>query len=86
MEPRKLCLWYLVQLNRHLSQFIDEREAEESVAELPAFLLQVSSPGLSSQLRSEKDFTAFKGFPVTVTTTEVRSLLILAAAAAIARC
>ena len=29
-----------------------------------------SSPGLATRLESDLDFTAFKGFPVTVTTTE----------------
>lgn len=31
-----------------------------------AYTLQVSSPGVSEQLASERDFTAFKGFPVRV--------------------
>ena len=37
---------------------------------LPPFLLEVGSPGLSSVLTSDLDFRSFKGFPVTVTTTE----------------
>ena len=35
---------------------------------MPAFVLQVSSPGVSNTLSSDKDFAAFKGFDVTVTT------------------
>ena len=35
-----------------------------------AYVLEVSSPGLSDQLTSDRDFAAFKGFPVVVTTTE----------------
>ena len=60
----------LQQLNSHLSQFIDARAEDEEVASLPPFLLQVSSPGLGSQLTSDLDFASFKGFPVVVTTTE----------------
>lgn len=35
-----------------------------------AYVLEVSSPGLSEILTTERDFTAFKGFPVVVTTRE----------------
>ncbi|MGF1514145.1 MAG: ribosome maturation factor RimP [Elainellaceae cyanobacterium] len=35
-----------------------------------AYVLEVSSPGLSETLTSERDFTSFKGFPVVVTTSE----------------
>jgi hypothetical protein len=63
----------LQQLNSHLGQFIDNA-ADDEVDALPPFLLEVSSPGLGSQLTSDLDFSAFKGFPVTVTTTEVRQL------------
>ena len=59
----------LQQLNSQLSNFIDTY-TEESTDELPPFLLEVASPGLSDVLESDLDFTAFKGFPVTVTTTE----------------
>ena len=59
----------LQQLNSFLSGFIDQ-SADESVEKLPPFLLEVASPGLSSVLESDRDFAAFKGFPVTVTTTE----------------
>ena len=59
----------LQQLNSRLSQFIDV-SSDEGVESLPPFLLEVSSPGLSPVLQSEKDYEAFKGFPVTATTTE----------------
>ncbi|MBP0000504.1 MAG: ribosome maturation factor RimP [Cyanobacteria bacterium SID2] len=35
-----------------------------------AYVLEVSSPGISETLTSDRDFAAFKGFSVTVTTTE----------------
>ena len=31
-----------------------------------AYVLEISSPGLSSELTTEQDFTSFKGFPVMV--------------------
>lgn len=34
-----------------------------------AYVLEVSSPGLSDYLSSDRDFDAFRGFPVRVTTT-----------------
>ncbi len=34
-----------------------------------AYVLEVSSPGLSDRLTSDRDFTTFRGFPVRVTTT-----------------
>ena len=60
----------LQQLNSHLSTWIDTEADQEVVEGLPPFLLQVSSPGLSSVLTSDLDFTAFKGFPVICTTSE----------------
>ena len=60
----------LQQLNSHLSSFIDAQGDDEEVESLPPFLLEVSSPGLSNALTSDLDFSAFKGFPVTVTTRE----------------
>ena len=60
----------LQQLNRHLSEYMDTRAEDDLVAELPPFLLEVSSPGLSNRLESDMDFAAFKGFPVRVVTTE----------------
>lgn len=35
-----------------------------------AYVLEVSSPGVSTQLVADRDFASFKGFPVTVTTLE----------------
>lgn len=35
-----------------------------------AYVLEVSSPGITRQLTSERDFLAFKGFSVVVTTQE----------------
>lgn len=60
----------LQALNAHLSAVIDAAADDEEVRDLPPFLLEVSSPGLSATLRSDADYTAFKGFEVTVTTTE----------------
>jgi ribosome maturation factor RimP len=59
----------LQALNTHLSSFVDEQD-EATMEALPPFLLEVSSPGLSSILATDLDFSAFKGFPVTATTTE----------------
>ena len=61
----------LQALNAHLSLFIDNRQQDDDVAALPPFLLEVSSPGLSAELRSEQDFEVFKGFEVAVATTEL---------------
>ena len=36
---------------------------------LDAYVLEVSSPGLSPELTTDQDFTSFKGFPVMVRTT-----------------
>ena len=35
-----------------------------------AYVLEISSPGLSKYLSSDRDFQTFKGFPITVKTTE----------------
>lgn len=35
-----------------------------------AYVLEISSPGLSEQLTTERDFTSFRGFPVKVQTRE----------------
>jgi ribosome maturation factor RimP len=35
-----------------------------------AYVLEISSPGISRLLSSDREFITFKGFPVTVTTTE----------------
>lgn len=60
----------LQALNSYLSSYIDTQEEDEAIESLPPFLLEVSSPGLSSTLTNDIDFVSFKGFPVTVTTTE----------------
>jgi len=36
-----------------------------------AYVLEISSPGLSRSLTSDREFTSFKGFPVIVKTSEV---------------
>ncbi|MEM6445479.1 MAG: ribosome maturation factor RimP [Cyanobacteria bacterium P01_D01_bin.123] len=49
-----------------LSRALDARLDEADV--VPGnYLLEVSSPGVSAHLRSDRDFAAFKGFAVTVT-------------------
>ncbi|HEY9646341.1 MAG TPA: ribosome maturation factor RimP [Chroococcidiopsis sp.] len=35
-----------------------------------AYVLEVSSPGVPDTLTTDREFSSFKGFPVTVTTTE----------------
>lgn len=35
-----------------------------------AYVLEVSSPGISKLLSSDRDFISFKGFPITIATTE----------------
>ncbi|NEQ95602.1 MAG: ribosome maturation factor RimP [Cyanothece sp. SIO2G6] len=35
-----------------------------------AYVLEVSSPGVSPTLTSDRDFISFKGFPITIETTE----------------
>ena len=61
----------LQSLNNALSQSLDEWEVTDDVVkELPPFLLEVSSPGLSDTLTSEEDFQAFRGFEVTVSLAE----------------
>lgn len=35
-----------------------------------AYILEISSPGISRSLTTDREFISFKGFPVTVTTTE----------------
>lgn len=42
--------------------------AEQSMPD--AYVLEVSSPGLSDVLSSDREFTTFRGFPVIVTTSE----------------
>ncbi|MGL5061610.1 MAG: ribosome maturation factor RimP [Microcoleus sp.] len=38
-----------------------------------AYVLEISSPGISRSLTSDREFITFKGFPVTVTTAESQS-------------
>lgn len=52
-------------MSRALEAVLD---ASDSIPD--AYVLEVSSPGISDTLQSDRDFTAFKGFPVTVTTAE----------------
>ena len=52
-------------MSRAFEAVLDESELIQE-----AYVLEVSSPGLSDHLTSDRDFTAFKGFPVTVTTSE----------------
>lgn len=52
-------------LSRSLSRLLDEEDLIPS-----SYHLEVSSPGLSEVLSTDKDFTVFRGFPVRVTTTE----------------
>ena len=42
--------------------------AASKMIELPPYMLEVSSPGVSNSLTSDLDFTSFKGFDVEVTT------------------
>ena len=57
----------LQQINLRLSAFLDGQEETDA---LPPYMLEVSSPGVSSNLQSDPDFAAFKGFPVTVSLSE----------------
>lgn len=52
-----------------LTEHLPIAAADEAIG-LPSFMLEVSSPGLSSELTSELDFTAFRGFEVDVKTSE----------------
>jgi ribosome maturation factor RimP len=45
-----------------------EAALEESEAIPDAYILEVSSPGVSSVLNSDRDFSSFRGFPVLVET------------------
>jgi ribosome maturation factor RimP len=47
-----------------------DAELEESETIPGAYVLEVSSPGVSEVLTSDRDFAAFKGFSVLVTTHE----------------
>ncbi|MFM2429662.1 MAG: Ribosome maturation factor RimP [Cyanobacteriota bacterium] len=49
------------RMSRALEPVLDESNVIPD-----AYVLEVSSPGLSRQLESDRDFISFKGFPVTV--------------------
>lgn len=51
------------QMSRLLEETLDALEIMPE-----AYMLEVSSPGISRQLTTDRDFISFKGFPVTVTT------------------
>ncbi|RFP56460.1 MAG: ribosome maturation factor RimP [Limnothrix sp. CACIAM 69d] len=53
------------RLSRALEPALDEADAIPG-----AYVLEVSSPGLSEFLETDREFTSFKGFEVTVTTRE----------------
>jgi ribosome maturation factor RimP len=53
-------------MSRALEEVLDA--AEPSMPE--AYVLEVSSPGVSDVLSSDRDFTSFRGFPVMVKTQE----------------
>jgi ribosome maturation factor RimP len=63
----------LEALNRRLGDLLDEWEQGDgsdkagSAQQLPAYVLEVASPGLSDVLQSVRDFQTFKGFEVTAT-------------------
>ena len=46
-------------------------EKLDSIDIIPdAYMLEISSPGISKYLSSDREFQTFKGFPITVQTTE----------------
>lgn len=51
------------QMSRLLEETLDALEIMPE-----AYMLEVSSPGISRQLTTDRDFISFKGFPLTVTT------------------
>ncbi len=54
----------------HCERFSQALEVHLDAADVipNQYILEVSSPGVERELRQERDFTVFKGFPVTVTT------------------
>ncbi|NJM67190.1 MAG: ribosome maturation factor RimP [Acaryochloris sp. RU_4_1] len=51
------------KMSRALERVLDEAHV------LPdAYVLEVSSPGLSSELRCDRDFISFRGFPILIQT------------------
>jgi ribosome maturation factor RimP len=53
------------RMSRALEPVLDEAQV---IAE--AYVLEVSSPGVSRQLESDREFISFKGFPVIVSATD----------------
>jgi ribosome maturation factor RimP len=53
------------RMSRALEEQLDAADAIPD-----AYVLEVSSPGVSRSLTRDRDFISFKGFPVTVTTSE----------------
>jgi ribosome maturation factor RimP len=53
------------RMSRALEPCLDEADIIPG-----AYDLQISSPGISRELTSDKEFISFKGFPVIVSTTE----------------
>ncbi|NJR38794.1 MAG: ribosome maturation factor RimP [Leptolyngbyaceae cyanobacterium CSU_1_4] len=53
----------------HMSQAL-EAVLDESEIIPDAYILEVSSPGISRTLTTDREFISFKGFPVEVTTLE----------------
>ncbi|GBF81010.1 ribosome maturation factor RimP [Aphanothece sacrum] len=51
------------QISRELELTLDEAQILEG-----AYVLEISSPGISRQLTSDREFMTFKGFPVLITT------------------
>jgi ribosome maturation factor RimP len=53
------------QMSRALEATLDQTDVIPD-----AYVLEISSPGISRNLTTDREFTSFKGFPVVVTTTE----------------
>ncbi len=51
------------KMSRALEEVLDRLDLIQG-----AYILEISSPGISRQLRSDREFVAFKGFPVLVKT------------------
>ena len=46
----------------------EKLDSQEIISD--AYVLEISSPGLSKYLSSDREFETFKGFPITIKTTE----------------
>jgi ribosome maturation factor RimP len=55
----------------HRSMYDEFELREEELAVVTKFEILVASPGIGEVLRSDQDFVSFKGFTVTVSTTEI---------------